>query len=192
MTTSYPDEDEDLGVSDAVLALRHSDHRELGRTLTLRHQVAYLGHKKYLVKLVAKDALAKTYKWELSWTLALRHQVAYLGHKKYLVKLVAKDALARTYKWETELITGTPTPGLATGHKKYLVKLVAKDALARIIRGKKNWVEHWHSDTRSRTWAQKVSGQNCGKRCHINEKLSWTLTLRHQVPHLGTKSFWSN
>ncbi len=61
-TTSYPDKDEDLGVSDAVLALRHPDHGELGRTLTLRHQVAYLRHKKCLVKLVAKDALARTYK----------------------------------------------------------------------------------------------------------------------------------
>jgi hypothetical protein len=57
MTTSYPDKDEDLGVSDAVLALRHPDHGELGRTLTLRHQVAHLGHKKYLVKIVAKDAI---------------------------------------------------------------------------------------------------------------------------------------
>jgi hypothetical protein len=53
---TYPDKDEDLGVSDAVLALRHPDHGELGRTLTLRHQVAYLEYKKYLVKLVAKDA----------------------------------------------------------------------------------------------------------------------------------------
>jgi hypothetical protein len=59
MTTSYPDKDEDLGVSDAVLALRHPDHRELGRTLTLRHQVAYLEHKKFLVKLVAKDVNGK-------------------------------------------------------------------------------------------------------------------------------------
>jgi hypothetical protein len=57
MTTSYPDKDEDLGVSDAVLALRHPDHGELGRTLTLRHQVPHLGHKKYLVKIVAKDAI---------------------------------------------------------------------------------------------------------------------------------------
>ncbi len=54
--TTYPDKDEDLGVSDAVLALRHPDHRELGRTLTLRHQVPHLEHKKFLVKIVAKHA----------------------------------------------------------------------------------------------------------------------------------------
>ncbi len=55
--TTYPDKDEDFGVSDAVLALRHPDHGELGRTLTLRHQVAHLSHKKFLVTLVAKDAI---------------------------------------------------------------------------------------------------------------------------------------
>jgi hypothetical protein len=45
--STYPDKDEDLGVSDAVLALRHPDHWELGRTLALRHQVPHLGTKSF-------------------------------------------------------------------------------------------------------------------------------------------------
>ena len=39
---SYPDEDEDPGVSYPVLALGHAQHRELRRALTLRHQITNL------------------------------------------------------------------------------------------------------------------------------------------------------
>ena len=39
---SYPDEDEDPGVSYTVLALGHAQHRELRRALTLRHQITNL------------------------------------------------------------------------------------------------------------------------------------------------------
>ena len=42
---TYPDEDEDLGVPDPVLALRHPQHRELRGTLTLRHQITNLENK---------------------------------------------------------------------------------------------------------------------------------------------------
>ena len=38
----YPDEDEHLGVTDAVLALGDADHRELRRTGAELHQVAHL------------------------------------------------------------------------------------------------------------------------------------------------------
>ena len=39
---THPDEDEDLGVPDPVLALRHPDHGELGGALALRHKVSNL------------------------------------------------------------------------------------------------------------------------------------------------------
>ena len=45
---TYPDKDEDLGVPDTVLALGHPDHWELGRTLTLGHQIPHL-HNTYTV-----------------------------------------------------------------------------------------------------------------------------------------------
>ena len=44
---TYPDKDEDLGVPDTVLALGHPDHWELGRTLTLGHQIPHL-HNTYV------------------------------------------------------------------------------------------------------------------------------------------------
>jgi hypothetical protein len=37
-----PDEDEHFGVADSVLALGDSDHGELRRTGTSRHQITYL------------------------------------------------------------------------------------------------------------------------------------------------------
>ena len=48
---SYPDEDEDPGVSYPVLALGHAQHRELRRALTLRHQITNLNKKKSQLKL---------------------------------------------------------------------------------------------------------------------------------------------
>ncbi len=81
--------------------------------MALLHQVSQLGHKKFLVKLVSKDALARTYKWETELNTDTPIPGPAPGTQKvqYLVKLVAKDALARTYQWETKLNTGIFTPG---------------------------------------------------------------------------------
>lgn len=39
---TYPDKDEDLGITDSVFALRHADHRELGWASAALHQIANL------------------------------------------------------------------------------------------------------------------------------------------------------
>lgn len=50
---TYPHEDEDLGVADAVFTLRHPDHRELRGTRALLHQVPHLERRdKSVIKVV--------------------------------------------------------------------------------------------------------------------------------------------
>lgn len=42
MLLTYPHEDQHFGVADAVFALGHAHHRELGRTGAFLHQIAHL------------------------------------------------------------------------------------------------------------------------------------------------------
>ncbi len=49
-----------------------------------------------------------------------------------------------------------------------------------------NWVGHWHSDTRSRTWDTKSMWSNVWQKMPL---IDWTLALRHQVSHLGHKKY---
>jgi hypothetical protein len=150
MTNSYPDKDEDLGVSDAVLALRHPDHWELGRTLTLRHQVAYLDTKSIWSNLWQKMPL-------IDWTLALRHQVPHLGTKRFWSNLWQKMPQQEHDKWETELIEHwhSDTSSRTWDTKSIWSNLWQKMPKQEHDKWETELIEHWHSYTMSRTWRKK-------------------------------------